>query len=53
MELKVIQRLGSILTRDNIFYDPNLHNIARSDRVGFKTKNPNVTNMRSSIEKSY
>ena len=34
---------GSIPTRDNIFskfYNSNLHNIARSDRIGFKTKNP-------------
>ena len=23
------------------FYNPNLHNIARSDSLGFKTKNPN------------
>ena len=23
------------------FYNPNLHNIARSDRIVFKTKNPN------------
>ena len=22
------------------FYNPNLHNIARSDRIGFKMKNP-------------
>ena len=32
---------GSIPTRGNIFskfYNPNLHNIARSDRKGFKTK---------------
>ena len=34
---------GSIPTRDNIFFcNPNLHNIARSDRTRFKTKNPNV-----------
>ena len=36
--------LGSIPTRGNIFskfYNPNLHNIARSDSLGFKTKNPN------------
>ena len=35
--------LASIPTRGNIFskfYNPNLHNIARSDRIGFKTKNP-------------
>ena len=35
---------GSIPTWGNIFskfYNPNLHNIARSDRIGFKTKNPN------------
>ena len=35
---------GSIPTRGNIFskfYNSNLHNIARSDRIGFKTKNPN------------
>ena len=36
--------LGSIPTGGNIFskfYNPNLHNIARSDSLGFKTKNPN------------
>ena len=35
---------GSIPTRGNIFlkfYNPNLHNIARSDRIGFKMKNSN------------
>ena len=36
--------LGSIPARGNIFfskfYNPNLHNIARSDSLGFKTKNP-------------
>ena len=35
---------GSIPIRGNFFskfYNPNLHNIARSDRIGFKTKNPN------------
>ena len=34
---------GSIPTRGNFFsklYNPNLHNIARSDSLGFKTKNP-------------
>ena len=35
---------GSTPTRGNIFfpkfYNPNLHNIARSDRIRFKTKNP-------------
>ena len=34
---------GSIPTGGNIFskfYNPNLHNIARSDRIRFKTKNP-------------
>ena len=25
------------------FYNPNLHNIARSDRIGFKMKNPNAS----------
>ena len=36
---------GSIPTRGNIsskFYNPNLHNIARSDNLGFKTNNPIV-----------
>ena len=34
---------GSIPTRGNIkFYNPNLHNSARSDRIGFKTKNSYV-----------
>ena len=38
--------LGSIPTRGGIifyfkFCNPNLHNIARSDRIRFKTKNPN------------
>ena len=23
------------------FYNPNLHNIVKSDRIGFKTKTPN------------
>ena len=31
---------GSMPTRGK-FYNPNLHNIARSDSLGFKTKNPN------------
>ena len=36
---------GSIPTKDGVifcfkFYNPNLHNIARSDRIRFKTKNP-------------
>ena len=34
---------GYIPTRGNIFskfYNPNLHNIARSDRIGFMTKKP-------------
>ena len=38
---KLIRGLGSIPTRGNIFsefYNPNLHNIARSDRIEFKTK---------------
>ena len=26
------------------FYNPNLHNIAGSNRIGFKTKNPYVIN---------
>ena len=36
---------GSIPTGGNIFlkfYNPNLHSIARSDSLGFKTKNLNV-----------
>ena len=38
--------LGSIPTRGGIifyfkFCNPNLHNIARSDRIRLKTKNPN------------
>ena len=38
---------GSIPTRGGVifcfkFYNPNLHNIARSDRIRFKTKNPIV-----------
>ena len=38
--------LGSIPTRGGVifcfkFCNPNLHNIARSDRIRFKTKNPN------------
>ena len=43
-ESEVNKGPGSIPTRGNIFkfYNPNLHNIARSDRIGFKTKNPNV-----------
>ena len=28
------------------FYNPNLHNIARSDSLGFKTKNPNGSSLR-------
>ena len=40
---------GSIPTRGkkiSNFYNLNLHNIERSDRIGFKTKNPNdnITN---------
>ena len=36
---------GSIPTKGGVifcfkFYNPNLHNIARSDRIRFKTKNP-------------
>ena len=36
---------GSIPTRGGVifcfkFYNPNLHNTARSDRIRFKTKNP-------------
>ena len=40
---RLIRDPGYIPTRGNIFkfYNPNLHNIARSDRIGFKTKNPN------------
>ena len=37
---------GSIPTGGNIFskfYNPNLHNIARSDSLWFKTKNPSVS----------
>ena len=42
--------LGSITTRGGEiscfkFYNPNLHNIARSDRIRFKTKNPNIFNL--------
>ena len=38
---------GSIPTRGEVifcykFYNPNLHNIDRSDRIRFKTKNPIV-----------
>ena len=43
MESEVIRGPGSIPPGGNIFnifYNTNLHNIARSDRVGFKTKNP-------------
>ena len=45
LESEAMRDPGSIPTRGNIFskfYNPNLHNIARSDRIGFKTKNPNV-----------
>ena len=41
---------GSIPTRGNIFSkfsNPNLHNIARPDRIGFKTKNPNYCSVQS------
>ena len=44
---------GSIPTRGNIFskfYNPNLHNIARSDSLEFKTKNPNDTDNVSRVE---
>ena len=37
---------GSIPIRGNIFskvYNPNLHNIARSDSLGLEMKNPNVS----------
>ena len=43
LESEAMRGLGSIPTRGNIFskfYNPNLHNIARSDRIGFQTKNP-------------
>ena len=30
---------SSCTTHKTKFYNPNLHNIARSDRKGFKTKN--------------
>ena len=43
LESEAMKGPGSIPTRGNIFskfYTPNLHNIARSDRIGFKTKNP-------------
>ena len=39
---RLIRGLGSIPTRGNIFYkfcNPSLHNIARSDKIGLKTKN--------------
>ena len=41
---KLIRGLGSIPTRCKClnFYNCNLHNIARCDRIGFMTKNPNV-----------
>ena len=42
LESEAIRGLDSIPTRGNIFskfYNPNLHNIARSDSLGFKTKN--------------
>ena len=44
---RLIRGLGSIPTRVTFFsnfYNPNLHNIARSDSLGFKTKNPNNVN---------
>ena len=39
---RFVRGLGSILTGCNFLkvYNRNLHNIARSDRIGFKTKNP-------------
>ena len=42
LESKVVRGLGSIPTGGNIclsFYNTNLHKIARSDRIGFTTKN--------------
>ena len=39
-EARVLFPLG--VTFFSKFYNPNLHNIARSDNLGFKTKNPNV-----------
>ena len=41
---------SSIPTRGNIFfskfYNLNLHNTARSDSLGFKTKNPIMTDLK-------
>ena len=39
---RLIRGPGSIPTEGNKFYNPYLHNIARSDRIGFKAKNPTV-----------
>ena len=45
LESEVVRCLGSIPTGGGVhtFYNPNLHNIARFDRIGFKTKNPNIS----------
>ena len=48
LESEVMRGLGSIPTGGYIFSkfnNPNLYNIARSDSLGFKTKNPNNTRM--------
>ena len=42
-ESEVLFPLG--VTFFSKFYNPNLHNIARSDSLGFKTKNPSVCHL--------
>ena len=47
LESEAMRGLGSIPTGGNIFskfYNPNLHNIARSDRIGLNTKKPDWRN---------
>ena len=50
--------LGSIPTRGWVIYffkfcNPNLHNISRSDRIGFKTKNSGVNRVATTSEMNY
>ena len=53
LESEVMRGPSSISTRVTFFskfYNPNLHNIARSDSLGFKTINPSKTGQLNLIE---
>ena len=56
LESEAMRGPGSIPTRGNIsfskFCNPNLHNIARSDSLGFKTKNPIIRNILTLLHQS-